>query len=116
MGMDKLKAGEFFPTAKEDEELSEYSAKLLKWAEKDLWYKIAKRINFLLGLLEKGTTQGQMLFWDATLEMWVPPETSELIWDDVNKRIGINDSSPQSRLDVKGTVMVTRLLAGGVGP
>ena len=66
--------------------------------------------------MEDGTAQGQMLFWDDTLKKWVHTETSELFWDDVNKRIGINDSTPQSRLDVKGTVMVTRLLAGGVQP
>ena len=66
--------------------------------------------------VEKGTAQGQMMFWDATLNKWVHTETSELIWDDTNKRIGVNDSTPQSKLDVKGTVMVTRLLAGGVQP
>jgi hypothetical protein len=66
----------------------------------------------------KGTAQGQMMFWDATLQSWVNTETSELIWDDTNKTIGINDSTPDadSKLDVKGTVMVTRLLAGGVQP
>jgi len=67
-------------------------------------------------LVEDGTAQGQMLFWDATLRRWVHTEVSELFWDDVNKRIGLNDSSPQSRLDAKGTVMMTRLLAGGVQP
>lgn len=66
--------------------------------------------------MEDGTAQGQMLFWDATLKRWVHTEVTELFWDDVNKRMGLNDSSPQSRLDVKGTVMVTRLLAGGVQP
>jgi len=64
--------------------------------------------------VEAGTAQGQIMFWDATLDKWVHTETSELFWDDTNKRIGINDSTPQSRLDVKGTVMMTRLLAGGV--
>lgn len=116
MGMDKLKAGEFFPTAKEEEELSEYSAKLLKWAEKDLWYKIAKRINFLLDLLEDGTEQGQMVFWNEALKRWIHTEVSELFWDDTNKRVGINEPLPLAKLDVKGTVMVTRLLAGGVQP
>ena len=63
-----------------------------------------------------GTANGQMLFWDNTKREWVYTETSELFWDDTNKRIGINDSTPQSKLDVKGTVMVTRLLAGGITP
>ena len=67
-------------------------------------------------LVEDGTAQGQMLFWDATLRKWVHTEVDELFWDDVNKWLSLNDSTPQSRLDVKGTVMVTRLLAGGVQP
>ncbi len=67
-------------------------------------------------LVDEGTAQGQMLFWDATLERWVPTETSELFWDDVNKRMGIKNASPASELDVGGTVIMTRLLAGGVQP
>ena len=35
----------------------------------------------------KGTTQGQMAFYDATLGKWTPTETSELFWDDTNKRV-----------------------------
>lgn len=66
--------------------------------------------------VEKGTAQGQMMFWDATLDKWVHTETSELIFDDNNtpKRIGINNATPTSELDVGGTVTMTRLLAGGV--
>ena len=65
-------------------------------------------------LLVAGNEQGQMLFWDATLEKWVPTETSELFWDDVNKHLGVNKSSPTSKVDVGGTVTMTRLLAGGI--
>ena len=36
-------------------------------------------------LVDEGTAQGQMPFWDATLERWVPTETSELFWDDTAK-------------------------------
>ena len=64
--------------------------------------------------VEKGTAQGQMMFWDATLEKWVHTEVSELFWDDVNKRMGINQAAPTSTLDVNETVTVKRLLAGGV--
>ena len=67
-----------------------------------------------IAILKPGTAAGQVLFWDGF--RWVNTETSELYWDDTNKRFGINDSSPQSKLDVKGTVMMTRLLAGGVEP
>ena len=66
--------------------------------------------------IESGTADGQLLFWDNTAKRWKKLETSEAVWDDTNKRMGINDSTPQSKLDVKGTVMVTRLLAGGVQP
>ena len=65
-------------------------------------------------LLVAGNEQGQMLFWDDTLEKWVPTETSELFWDDIQKRLGINQSTPTSTLDVNGTVTIKRLLVGGV--
>ncbi len=55
-----------------------------------------------------------MMFWDATLEKWVHTEITELFWEDVAKMLGINQSSPTSKLDVGGTVTMTRLLAGGV--
>ena len=69
-------------------------------------------------LVANGTADGQLLFWNNTTREWVPTETSEIIWDDSNKCIGINNSTPDadSKLDVKGTVMVTRLLAGGITP
>ncbi len=66
------------------------------------------------GRLKSGTAQGQILFWDNTLKKWVFTETSELFWDDTNKRLGIITATPSSELDVVGTVTVTRILAGGV--
>ena len=63
---------------------------------------------------DDGTAQGQMMFWDATLNIWVPTETSELVWDDTNKRLGVNRALPTSTLDVNGTLTVRRILAGGV--
>ncbi len=48
-------------------------------------------------LVDEGTAQGQMMFWD-----------------DVNKRLGVNQSVPTSLLDINGTTTVKRLLAGGV--
>ena len=65
-------------------------------------------------LVEEGTAQGQMMFWDDTLKKWVHTEITEMFWNDVAKRLGINQSSPTSKLDVAGTVTMTRLLAGGV--
>lgn len=64
--------------------------------------------------LKSGTAQGQVLFWDNTLRRWVNTETTELVWDDTNKRVGINNASPATELDVTGTAMMTRMLAGGV--
>ena len=66
------------------------------------------------GRLVSGTAQGQILFWDNTLKRWVYTETSELFWDDVNKRFGIKTATPSSELDVAGTITTTRILAGGV--
>lgn len=63
-------------------------------------------------LLQSGDADGQMLFWDGV--KWAKTETSELFWDDVKKRLGINQPSPTSTLDVNETVTVKRLLAGGV--
>ncbi len=64
--------------------------------------------------LNSGTAQGQVLFWNAAIGRWVPAETSEIFWDDTNKRLGIKNSSPTSELDITGTLTTTRILAGGV--
>ena len=62
--------------------------------------------------VDDGTAQGQMMFWDGS--KWTKTEVSEVFWDDVNKRMGINQATPTSTLDVNETVTVKRLLAGGV--
>ena len=64
--------------------------------------------------VEDGTAQGQMLFWDNSLKSYVHTETIEVFFDDVNKRLGIGTATPTSKVDVVGTVTMTRLLAGGV--
>jgi len=69
-------------------------------------------ISDLTAVLPDGTAAGQMLFWTGA--EWVHTETSELIWDDTNKRMGVKNATPTSELDVTGTVTMTRLLAGGV--
>lgn len=66
------------------------------------------------GRLVSGSAQGQILFWDDILKQWVFTETDELFWDDINKRLGIKTATPSSELDVAGTVIATRVLAGGV--
>ena len=64
--------------------------------------------------VESGTADGQLLYWDNAAQQWKKLETSEAIWDDVNKRMGLNQATPTSLLDANGTVTVKRLLAGGV--
>jgi len=64
--------------------------------------------------IESGTADGQLLFWVAAAQQWRKLETSEAVWDDVKKRMGLNRAIPTSTLDVNETVTVKRLLAGGV--
>jgi len=46
-----------------------------------------------------GTTQGQMSFYDATLKKWTYTETSEMVFDDVNKEIS-NQNRPLLRYNL----------------
>ena len=64
--------------------------------------------------LESGTADGQLLFWVQAEQRWRKLETSEAIWNDTTKRMGLNQANPTSTLDVNETVTVKRLLAGGV--
>ena len=57
--------------------------------------------------IKKGTAQGQLAFWDATLKKWTYLDITEIFWDDVNKRLGLNNSSPSEKLDVVGNVKLT---------
>ena len=43
--------------------------------------------------IEDGTAVGQVCFWDGT--QWVHTETTELFWDDTNKRLGLREPNPQ---------------------
>ena len=56
--------------------------------------------------LNRGDAQGQLAFWDATLKKWTFAETSELFWDDVNKRMGIGIITPQNKLEIDGDVFI----------
>lgn len=58
--------------------------------------------------LNRGTAQGQMVFWDNTLKKWTYTETSELFWDDVNKYLGIGTASPSEKLHVVGNIFLGR--------
>jgi hypothetical protein len=56
--------------------------------------------------LDAGTAQGQVIFWDNGNTKWTYAETLEWVWDDTNKRVGINVAAPSSRLDVGGDVEI----------
>ena len=116
--MENLKDTEKFIIYKEGEDLPTYISKLVSWIERFVFNRISKRVNFLLLRMEDGTADGQMYFWDNTNKRLVHTETSELFYDDVNKTLGIGQPTPNSgsKLDVAGTVVVTRVLAGGVKP
>lgn len=47
-----------------------------------------------------GTTSGQMPFWDGST--WTYAETSEMFWDDTNKRLGIGTATPTAKLHLAG--------------
>ena len=57
-------------------------------------------ITDLTEVLPAGTAAGQMLFWTGT--EWTYTETSELYWDDSNKRLGIGTATQVSLLEVDG--------------
>jgi len=56
---------------------------------------------------DNGTAAGQMNFWDGS--KWTYTETSEMVWDDTNKNVGIGVASPTStnRLEVSNTGTTT---------
>jgi len=56
--------------------------------------------------VDAGTAAGQVLYWDHGNTKWTYAETSEWVWDDTNKRVGINVAAPSSRLDVGGDIEV----------
>jgi len=56
--------------------------------------------------VDAGTAAGQVLYWNSGSSKWTYTETSELVWDDTNKRVGINEAAPSSRLDVGGDVEI----------
>ncbi len=47
---------------------------------------------------DNGTATGQMNFWDGS--KWTYTETSEMVWDDTNKRLGVGVAAPSHKLQV----------------
>jgi hypothetical protein len=50
-----------------------------------------------------------MLFWDDTLKKWVPTTTSELVWDDTNKRLLIGGTTSYIELNTSGYLDVPEI-------
>lgn len=76
-----------------------------------VWDNVNKYFDFNYNITdyseaENGTAQGQLAFWDATAGKWVHTETSEIVWDDVNKREGINAATPTERLEIGGNLFL----------
>ena len=51
------------------------------------------------GNVEDGTAAGQLNFWDGSSE-YKHTETTEIFWDDTNKRLGIGTATPNNTIQV----------------
>lgn len=60
-----------------------------------------------------GNAQGQMKFWSTASSCWEHTEISELVWDDTNKRIGINKSNPSCKFHIKDGAILAEGATGG---
>jgi len=70
----------------------------LSWA--NLWAGVRDALAAAGRLLPTGTL-GQMVRHDGT--QWAA--TSNLFWDEANRRLGVNTASPTSRIDVRGDAL-----------
>jgi hypothetical protein len=68
-------------------------------AAPDADYEVANK-KYVDDLAERPTADGQLLFGDNGAGIWVHSETSEIAWDDTNKRLGIGVASPAVTLEV----------------
>jgi hypothetical protein len=66
-----------------------------------------------LEVIEPGTANGQMLYWDNTAGVWKHTEITELVWDDTNKRFGIGTATPASKLNILSTTEQLRASYAG---
>jgi hypothetical protein len=58
-------------------------------------------------IIEKATAAGQMLFSNSSGD-YEHTETTELVWDDTNKRLGIGVAAPQRKLTFDGSEVRTQ--------
>lgn len=52
-----------------------------------------------------GITAGQLPFWDGTT--WTYAETTEMFWDDTNKRLGLGTATPGANLHIASSLSPT---------
>ncbi len=64
--------------------------------------------SVVAGNVEDGTASGQMVFWDGSSE-YKHTETSELFWDDTNKRLGVGLNNPAVDFEVDGIIRADNL-------
>jgi len=60
-----------------------------------------------------GTAAGQMAFWNGSA--WVSIATSDVFWDNTNKRLGVGTASPAQELDLVGDFKLENTLSNGTG-
>lgn len=48
--------------------------------------------------IDDGSSSGQLAFWNGS--KWTFAETSEIIWDDTNKRLGIGTATPRAPIEI----------------
>jgi hypothetical protein len=55
----------------------------------------------LFNNFDEGVADGQMLFWDNTEKKYKYTEIEEMIWDDIDKELGIGSDLPNEPLHVR---------------
>ena len=90
--MEKLITTRTFPDPKDGEDLKEYMPRLLRWVEKELWFNLVTRINFLLDvsndgvieIIKEGNSAGDNGNWkiDISTGDFVVAERKAGVWVD----------------------------------
>lgn len=73
-----------------------------------IWRAVAIPVVGGGAVIETGTAEGQMTYWDNVANEWKHTETTELVWDDTNKRLGVGQDTPLTQLHVNSTNAIIR--------
>jgi len=63
--------------------------------------------------LDRGKSSGQFPFWNGST--WTYLETSEMFWDDTNKRLGIGTATPNQQLELTKSLRFPTTTASDIG-